>query len=580
MIQLRDIKSELQNLAFTMAPVLGVEVGFVDGDCYNIAGTGPFQKEQGYNYPFPSLTTQIMESKQELLMKSRSASPSCRRCPYQDSCEIVSSLAIPIKFIERVIGLWAFIAYDRSQADRLMEKHVMLSKMASQLSEMLVYGLLHHHLDTKNNIFFDYLQKVLDLSSKGLMVVDLSSSMVVSNEKARQQVGKRIKTFGPKLLSQTFSRSELLSELLQDKPFFFQQAIGKQVFSGTLWPLIVSKEVQGAVISLGDAVKGSQERGFMEMTGQNPAILKLKEKALTLAATDVTILLLGETGTGKELLARTIHNLSCQKRGSFIAVNCGAIPENLLEAELFGYEKGAFTGSRPEGKPGILEEAQGGTVFLDEIADLPLSLQVKILRVLEERQIRRVGGLRLIPLNVRFLAATNRNLRELVAKGHFREDLYWRLNVVSLTIPPLRERPEDILFLAKFFLEKYSFTLNKKFIGFMPECDKLFLSYGWPGNVRELQSVVYHAAIMENSPFVTPASLPEYLLQSNEDQNKGVNLEDIEKTAIARALTKHGWSKKGKENAARELGIGIASLYRKIKKYGLKKPSQGPVPNC
>ncbi len=564
MTQLGDLKNDLQDLATTLAPILGVEIGFVDENCENIAGTGLFQKEQGYNYSFPSLTSQIIKSKHQLFMKSRNASPSCHKCQYKNECKIESTLAIPIKYKDRVKGLWAFIAYNNQQRDILMKNYPTMSLMANQLIRMLEFRFQQNQFSANNDIFFNYLQKLLDLSSKGLIVLDIPTSKIIFNEKAKWQVGKMMEKFSKKLITQTFS----YQEPLQNKPQPFQQKIGPKIFQGSFYPVVIDQEVQGVIISLGKTVTETNEREFKEIVGQSPAILKLKQKAETLAYTDATVLLLGETGTGKELFARKIHNFSYRNKGPFIAVNCGAIPENLLEAELFGYEKGAFTGCKPEGKPGLLEEAHTGTVFLDEIADLSLSLQVKILRVLEERQIRRIGGLRLVPLDVRFIAATNQNIKELVSEGVFREDLYWRLNVISLTIPPLRERPQDIILLAKLFLEKYSSTLGKRITGLTPESEKFFLGYSWPGNVRELQSVIYHAIIMESSSFITLNSLPEYLFDLN-SQNTGINLDNIEKITIIQALNRYGWSKKGKENAARELGIGIASLYRKIKKYEL-----------
>jgi transcriptional regulator with PAS, ATPase and Fis domain len=221
---------------------------------------------------------------------------------------------------------------------------------------------------------------------------------------------------------------------------------------------------------------------------------------------------MGESGTGKELLAQSIHNASARSKQPFVAVNCAAVPENLLESELFGYAGGSFTGALREGKVGLFEQANNGTVFLDEIGDMPPALQGKLLRVLQERQIMRVGSTKWTQVNIRVIAATNRNLRERILAGQFREDLYYRLNALSLIVPPLRERPEDIFLLLEHFLAEQNYAHLK----FTPEARNLLLRYGWPGNIRELGNVANHITLMGTDP-VTVQSLPSYLVGRTED---------------------------------------------------------------
>jgi transcriptional regulator with PAS, ATPase and Fis domain len=234
--------------------------------------------------------------------------------------------------------------------------------------------------------------------------------------------------------------------------------------------------------------------------------------ARRIAGTDFTVLITGESGTGKELLAQSIHNASARSKQPFVAVNCAAVPEGLLESELFGYAAGSFTGALREGKAGLIEQANNGTVFLDEIGDMPPMLQSKLLRVLQERQIMRVGSTKLTQVNIRVIAATNRNLPKRIAAGEFREDLYYRLNALSLAVPPLRERPDDIFLLLKHFLAEQ----NHGDLKFSAEARELLLRYAWPGNVRELGNVANHICMMGINP-VTAQALPAYLLDWTEN---------------------------------------------------------------
>jgi transcriptional regulator with PAS, ATPase and Fis domain len=235
------------------------------------------------------------------------------------------------------------------------------------------------------------------------------------------------------------------------------------------------------------------------------------ELARRIAGSDFTVLITGESGTGKELLAQSIHNASDRSKQPFVAVNCAAVPENLLESELFGYAGGSFTGALREGKAGLFEQANNGSVFLDEIGDMPPMLQSKLLRVLQERQIMRVGSTKLTEVNIRVIAATNRNLRERIQAGQFREDLYYRLNALSLVVPPLRDRPEDIFLLLEHFLAQQ----NQSHLKFTPEARALLLRYGWPGNIRELGNVANHITLMGIDP-VTIQALPSYLVGRTE----------------------------------------------------------------
>lgn len=312
---------------------------------------------------------------------------------------------------------------------------------------------------------------------------------------------------------------------------------------------------------------------FGTMIGRSSAFKELIREAGQIAPGKSTVFIRGESGTGKELLARAIHSASARQSQPFIVVNCPSIPETLLESELFGYEAGAFTGANKGGRTGKFELAHQGTIFLDEIGDLPLSLQPKILRVIQERMVDRIGGKRLIPVDVRVIAATNQDIEGMVERGAFRADLYYRLNVIPLNIPPLRERKEDIELYLRLFLEQYSKSLNKPIASLDPEFIHWAKEYTWPGNVRQLQNVVEYMVNMAGPGQVGLDDLPRAFLgpggrSTKVDLGLDEQVAEFEKTILVEYLRK-GSSLEEKKRVAKVLKISLATLYRKLEKYGM-----------
>jgi len=307
---------------------------------------------------------------------------------------------------------------------------------------------------------------------------------------------------------------------------------------------------------------------FEKMMGTSPGMLKVVETINKVATTDAPVLILGESGTGKELTARAIQSRSARCKGPFVAIDCGAIPENLLESELFGHEKGAFTGAHIQ-RRGRIEAAQEGTLFLDEIGELSPNLQAKLLRFLQEQRIERVGGREGIFVDVRVLAATNTDMEQALKNGRFREDLYYRLGVVTIPLPPLRDRDGDILLLAKAFLQRFSLEIKKRNQTFTPQAIRAIERHAWPGNVRELENRVKRAVIMADAAKITPADLE---LTSPYDRYHGKGLkgarEALDRDMIHRALSRN---KKNLTRAASELGISRPSLYDMMDKLGISK---------
>ncbi|MEN3326870.1 MAG: hypothetical protein V7638_1677 [Acidobacteriota bacterium] len=314
----------------------------------------------------------------------------------------------------------------------------------------------------------------------------------------------------------------------------------------------------------------------IEIISASPKMETVKKMILKVARSNSTVLVRGESGTGKELIARAVHNQSPRATEMFQAVNCAAINENLLESELFGHEKGSFTGAHAE-KKGLFEIADRGTLFLDEIGELDVGMQAKLLRALQERKIRRVGGTHEMNVDVRVIAATNRDLRAMVADGRFRDDLYYRINVLSIDVPPLRERREDIPVLIEFFLKKHTKNTSRLITGLTPETRKLMLEYSWPGNVRQLESAIERAILLSEGDLITPEDLPTEVRQevgpAAEGAFKlpaeGINFEDVERNLITQAMEQTDYNI---TKAAKLLGLTFRTLQYRLEKFGIKKP--------
>jgi len=306
---------------------------------------------------------------------------------------------------------------------------------------------------------------------------------------------------------------------------------------------------------------------FDDMISKNHQLHQIFKTLPDIAKSECTVLIEGPTGSGKELLARAIHNLSSRQAKPLVTVNCAAIPDSLLESELFGYEAGAFTGAH-KSKPGRFARAEKGTLFLDEIGDFSPKLQAKLLRVLQEKEYEPLGATREKKADVRIVAATNKNLAQMTEEGLFREDLYYRLNVIKISLPPLSQRREDIPLLIEHFISRFNTQQGKSIIGLKKEAQSILVHHDYPGNIRELENIIEHAFIMCKGGLITPEHLPDYLHNSPPDQlpSAGTTLAEIEARAIYDSLVRNNWHKKA---SARELGINKTTLWRKMKRYGL-----------
>ncbi|KLU61170.1 nitrogen fixation protein VnfA [Peptococcaceae bacterium CEB3] len=447
-------------------------------------------------------------------------------------------------------------------------------------------------------ILFDILDTLHDV----VLVIDSDTTIVYANKAYAEMLGVPVsKVLGRRLdmiePEAALTQVQRTGEVLHNRRSYLS-SLGIDVV-GSAFPLYEGNTVIGSVgvfKNVSEVVRLTEElrhtRGvadylqeqlnerealpfsFQEYIGQNGRLRETLLLAAKVARTDSTVLILGESGVGKEVLARAIHNGSRRRSQHLIKVNCAAIPENLLESELFGYDEGAFTGARKGGKMGKFELAQGGTIFLDEIGDMSLNMQAKVLRVLQEREIERVGGNKTIKLNIRVIAATNKDLAQMIEEGTFRRDLYYRLDIIPLSLPPLRERKDDIPALAAHFLNKYGQQFDNPLLTLAPGTLNLLQAYDWPGNVRELQNVLERASILSDGRDIDPQHLPAPFRR--EEEHTGTVPEGsgrlkeavskLERELMASALTKANGNR---SQAMRALGISRRAFYDKLKRYNL-----------
>lgn len=589
MVELMAVKDYAQQIAEAIATVVKIDIEIADHNLMRIAGTGRYHKgvgqsmdRQGYIYQ------EVLRTGHQFVIETPGIHPLCAPCKARGNCSEKYEVVSPINVDDKAVGAIGLICFTETQAKLIQENQqsylVFLTKMAETIALKLKEQEFLAGLVSANH----YLNSIIDCLEEGLITVDLEGNVLHYN-----QAAKRL--FNPNLLT---PRSQL-------KSLFTPQIVADILKAGTNVDEVVEREVHletkknrmqmilralpiesaEGVKSIGVTLRPLDEIGRIvhrlslqdagytidDILGVSDTVCQIRERAKVVAGSKSTVLIRGESGTGKEMLARSIHNLSSRQQGMFMAINCTAIPEALLESELFGYEEGAFTGARKGGKIGKFELANKGTLFLDEIGDMPLFLQAKILRVLQERQIERIGGVAPIPVDVRVIAATHRNLEEMMTKGEFRKDLYYRINVIPIDIKPLRDRKEDLLILCEHFIKGFNQQLNKN-VQFLSEGFRQRLyEYSWPGNVRELQNIIEYAMNLAKDSTLTEEHLsPRLKTIDNKDDLNEFNLEKVERETILRCYQTFGKGVQGKEKAAQALGIGIATLYRKLARYNIE----------
>ncbi|HHU1691563.1 TPA: sigma 54-interacting transcriptional regulator [Escherichia coli] len=580
---LMQIQPTIQRFARMLASVLQLEVEIVDENLCRVAGTGAYGKFLGRQLSGNSrLLRHVLETKTEKVVTQSRFDPLCAGCDSKENCREKAFLGTPVILQDRCVGVISLIAVTHEQQEHISDNLREFSDYVRHISTIFVSKLLEDQGpgDNISKIF----ATMIDNMDQGVLVVDDESRVQFVNQTALKTlgvvqnniIGKPIR-FRPLTFESNFTHGHMQhivswddkSELIIGQLHNIQ---GRQLFLMAFHQSHTSFSVANA----------PDEPHIEQLVGECRVMRQLKRLISRIAPSPSSVMVVGESGTGKEVVARAIHKLSGRRNKPFIAINCAAIPEQLLESELFGYVKGAFTGASANGKTGLIQAANTGTLFLDEIGDMPLMLQAKLLRAIEAREILPIGASSPIQVDIRIISATNQNLAQFIAEGKFREDLFYRLNVIPITLPPLRERQEDIELLVHYFLHLHTRRLGSVYPGIAPDVVEILRKHRWPGNLRELSNLMeYLVNVVPSGEVIDSTLLPPNLLNNGTteqsdvtevseahlslDDAGGTALEEMEKQMIREALSRHN----SKKQVADELGIGIATLYRKIKKYEL-----------
>ena len=568
---LNFILDDVKKYSEIVSKVINIDVEIMDSSFTRIAGTGTLKEKVGLNMKDEShIYHQVLKTKKTIIIFEPREDTHCFTCQKKDLCKEELEISTPIIYQDEVIGVIGLICFEKNKKYDFIEKKDLYIQFLEQIAEFISYKVYAYfsslQLKRDNEILSNIIDRVQDI----ILLTNRKNQIELINQKGKNILG-------------TISKNEKVnlktsSIFLNQKEFNFSYS-GKEISAiGDIFTFSLEKNTE-LTKTLFVFKEISEFKKYLLSFHSNSSIVLLESPQMQdiysqvskVSKNDTSVLITGESGTGKEIIAKQIHDLSSYSSGPFITVNCGAIPESLMESELFGYTKGAFTGADPKGKIGFFEKANNGTIFLDEIGEMPLQIQVKILRVLQDKKITPIGSRTEKQINVRIIAATNKNLEEEVEKRAFRQDLFYRLSVFPIDIPPLRERKKDIKILVDFFVKKYYISFQKEKKEISTDVYQHFLEYSWPGNIRELRNTIEYCMNMieEDEKTIDLKHLPPKFLGNKEKNEKIKTLKELEKEAILNLLKIYGNSSEAKIIIAKSLGIGIATLYRKLNFYNL-----------
>lgn len=572
---LNSIKQELTHIVEAIHSVINIDITIVDEQLVRLVGTGPFSADIGKKAPKKSAFYKSLTEGKQIFIEEPSKSDICMGCEKSESCRELAELCIPIKYNNKTIGVLGMCAFSEEAKHSFITNRESLISFEHQLSNIISTILKEKNYGIMMEYRSSELTTLINSLNEGIIILNNEHKIITINRYIAKMLGIN-ETEPPPI--KTLLTTKIYA-MLEAKNF--EGEIGPVVLNGhdfiiSACPIFLKNVKKGLILLFSDYDKMrdsvySVERNkdiatFDDIIGESELLIQARRQAMQIAGQDVAVLLTGETGTGKEIFAQAIHSASQRKNDVFFPINCGAIPENLIESELFGYEKGAFTGASKTGQQGKFEICKNGTLFLDEIGDLPLPMQVKLLRALESKQITRVGGHTFIKVNPRIISATSKDLRKMVEEKTFREDLFYRLNIVPINIPPLRERGYDTIVLARYFLQKFNKIYNKDIKGLSSECENILMRYHFPGNIRELRNLIEYAVIFEEASLIKADTIRSKLREDVEEQfmTLAEMTRQYEKSVIERHLKQYGNTLEAKRKIARHLGISIATLYRKL----------------
>jgi len=570
---LMNINHELKHIIEAMNAVTNVDITVVDENLQRIASTVNEEYGIGAKAPIYSAFHKCIMTGEQYFLENPKDNPLCFECQNLENCRELVELCIPIRFENEIIGVIGMCAYDEKAKQNLLMNRESFMNFESQLGAIISTILSEKNFMRMVEYTSSEMMTLINSLNEGIIIINNNHDIITTNNYANEKL--RIGGIIPDLWNLL---TEKVYNKLISKDFIGEAGpirLNNTEFVINASPIMVKDKREGTVLVLSDfnkmkesVIESNRRKDiitFDDIVGESELIKQARRDAIQVAESDATVLIFGETGTGKEVFARAIHNFSSRKNEVFMAINCGAIPENLIESELFGYEKGSFTGANVSGNPGKFEICKDGTLFLDEIGDLPFSMQVKLNRALEEKEITRVGGSTPIKVNPRIISATHKALPSMVEKSLFRDDLYYRLNVVPINLPPLRERGYDVIILSRYFLENFSNVYKKELKGFTSEAEQLLMRYKFPGNIRELRNLIEYAVIFEGGSRIDTENLKKKMGTYTSEKLKLSDMTRLyEKSVIHSKIYELGGDLDSKKEAARQLGISIATLYRKL----------------
>lgn len=586
-ISLLDIKEHVKKYASAISSLINVDVGIVDKNMVRVTGTGLYKNIEGV-YALGSVYKNSLETGKTNIIENPRQHDLCTECLDKNKCREKLEIATPIYCRDEIVGVIGLVCFSDEQKKKILSDIDSYLSFTKQIAEFIGIKFYEYQENLMQKDRESTLNTIIDNINKGVIISDCNDAIININNIASAKLKLKSDVLGKtmKLMSQNdyLMNEEVFNMVIENEEYNV---------AGKIIPLKSFNKTRSNAFVFEDVKKIS--RNILEMTssdnmitleniyGTSAATQSLKENIQKIANTNSTVLITGESGTGKELVARSLHSHGNRRNKPFVVINCSAIPDTLLESELFGYVKGAFTGASQNGRMGKFELANTGVIFLDEIGDMPLYLQAKILRVIQEKKIERIGSNKSIDLDIKIIAATNVDLEKKIMEQKFRGDLYYRLNVIPIKLLPLRERKEDIIPIINSLIDKYN-RLSDKYVHSIDEdVKKALINYEWPGNVRELENVMELMISMSGSNGVissdllpdnilhhfdtAPSSVEELILN---DKSELEDFEKIEKVYIEKSLEKYGDDTESKKYIADKMSIGLTTLYRKMKKYNIK----------
>lgn len=559
--------AEISQVLQIIHHLFNIEGAVFDDSAVLVTGSKGYLERKGTAVHKPSIM-EVIENGEVIVLRPGEMR-SCIGCRFSGNCPATLELLKRIVIDGTPVGVLSFSAFSESAHDRIAEQMDYFERIMVDFSDLLAMLIKNAHAgDT--SVFEKQFAALTSLVSEGLLVTNARGEITACNAPALAMLSGSCLTSIHDFLPPELSAEVLSPQPVQNRSVSLRPDCELTITSVPILGADGSSE--GAALRLsaksGPILPPTRHVDASRMRGSGTQMASVRRRMNKILNSPSSVYISGETGTGKGLLARAIHYESNRRDKPFVIISCANIPETLFESELFGYEGGAFTGALKSGKQGKMELAEGGTLFLDEISEMPMSMQAKLLTVLQDRQFERVGGTRPIPLNTRIISASNADIRQRIAEGRFRADLFYRLNVIDMEMCPLRERLEDLPELLDAFLQKFNHQLGAAVEGFSDEVLALFRRYSWPGNVRQLENIVEYCVNMAEGSIVQPDDLPPSFLRELEQQPLPA-LKEAEGSVIRDLLNQYGWDSAGKARAAQALGISVRTLYRKMEQAHL-----------